>query len=135
MVLPAKSQARLSVRSEGEAPAEAACEATCHVEVEEGTGVNGNLLCFILFMGTALAIAEVVTETVLRPKFLFLAAVAAGVGLVALQDAWLQRRPKLYRLVIETEAGRKVVLESPSREAVEAAERSLSATLKRRAAA
>jgi hypothetical protein len=97
----------------------------CHIEAEEGAGVNGNLLSFMLFMAIALVLTELVTETVFRRKFLFLALVAAGIGLVALQDSWLQRRPRFYRLVLETPEGRKVVLQSPSREAVEAAERNL----------
>lgn len=124
MVLPAKP----STESEERAGP------ICHIEAEEGAGVNGNLLCFILFMAFALFIAELVTETVFRPKFLFLVVVAAGVAIVALQDSWLQRRPKFYRLVLETAEGRKVVLESPSRETVEAAERSIRAAGGRRRA-
>lgn len=122
MVLPAKVE---SATQDASAPA----SPTCFVETEEGAGVNGNLLCFILFMGLALVMAELVTETVFRPKFLFLAVVAAGIALVSLQDSWLQRRPRFYRLVLETPQGREVVLESSSRESVEAAERTLRTTL------
>ena len=123
MVLPAKASTEAGEGRGGPA---------CHIEAEEGAGVNGNLLCFILFMAFALFIAELVTETVFRPKFLFLVVVAAGIALVALQDSWLQRRPKFYRLVLETPEGRKVVLESPSRETVEAAERSILAAAGRK---
>ena len=127
MVLPARAPAETQVSE----PA----DPVCHIEAEEGAGVNGNLLCFILFMAFALVLAELVTETAFRPKFLFLAVVAAGIGLVALQDTWLQRRPRFYRLVLETPEGRKVVLESPSRETVEAAERTLLAAIGRKGAA
>jgi hypothetical protein len=72
---------------------------------EEKAGLLGNFAGFGAFLLGGCLIVSLIAACLLQPKFLIGAAVLAIVGLMSLQDSWLERGTGFYRLLLVTPDG------------------------------